>query len=442
MKTAKTKVLAIFIMIFLVVINTTGCWSRRDLTEMAIATAVGLDKTDAGDIEITVQVVKPGVIKARDKGSEEETTWVYSATGKTVFSAIRNLLTTVNRKTYFSHVQLMVIGEELAREGVMCVLDLFERDKETQKKANMIIARGLTAKEVLQAESDLENIPALHINSILDNYDTLAKIRKITFIDLMADFNYSGFSPTVGIIQRDNLTDKHKNQQLSTGEQQSGKAESLQTQGKEDSGQEQKESALKTVNEKASSDQGDDLQIKDLEVKGTAVFKKDKVIGWLEPFETRGLLFALDEVKSGIINVNNPLDKGKKVGYEIFNSSGTLKVEIKDGEPKLGIEVKVLGNLADQQGKGDLTTPEMIKKMNKAVAKYIENNIQSAVDRAQQDFKVDYFGFSQMLYKNHVQYWRKVEKDWSNVFSKLPVEIKVEWTTDSSALIKRTSTAR
>ena len=408
MKTRLAKEMTVLVLIFLNIILLSSCYSNIDLTEMAIATAIGFDKTENDHIKLTVQIVKPGVIKARDQGSEEKSVWVYSTTGETAFSAVRNLLSTVNRKTFYSHLQLIVISEELAQGGVLDVLDFLERDKEINRTSHVIVTEGLSAEEVINAQSELENIPAMHIMAIIENYTALAKIRKITFLDLIKVFNYPGFAATTAVVKKN----------IPSSEQE-----------------------IPSSNQN-KQDQNRELEIKDLKVEGTAVFKHDQLIGFLGPFQTRGLLFALNEVESGIINVQNPLHRDKKVAFEIVSSSTELNFEGNDRHAKLVIKVKAEGRLADQQGAGDLTTLDMIEEMNKLVAGVIKNNIQLAVDMAQKEYHLDYFGFAQIIHKNHLSYWKRVKDDWSNVFSQLPIEIEVSWNTSSSSFIRSPSVAR
>ncbi len=378
------------------VINLTACWDNRDLTEMGIATAVGFDQTEGGDIEVTVQLVKPGVIKAKAQGSPEESFWGVSATGQTVFSALRNLVTTVNREIFLAHIELMVIGEELARDGIIDVIDFFEREHESNRRASVIIARGIKAREILAAKSELENIPAIHITSTLENNTAVAKMVNIQFIDLIKCLNAPGYSPAIGVIQ-------HRKREDNPAEK---------------------------------------LKIKDLEVEGAAVFKKDQLIGWLDPIETRGLIFARDQVQTGIINTDNPLERGKKVSCEVVRSNGTIDVELKQGKPLLIIEVKAEGRLGEQQGKGDLTTPEMIKRLEKDISKVIEKNVLTTVELLQHKYKSDIFGFSTIVHRKYLDYWNQVEDQWDQIFSQADVKVKASWKIRSSAIIKQPSQAK
>ncbi len=394
----RIKKLMIILTFCLIMATTSGCWNNRDITEMSFAVAVGLDKISDGGIELTVQLVKPSVLRGGQRGGggsgmeQESAVWVFSTQGETPFDAIRNALTTVNRKIFLAHIQLIVIGEDLAREGIMDSLDFFERDPEANKDQNILIAYNTTAKEILNAESKLENIPAIHIISILRNQPTIAKIKKITLIDVIKEITSPGKEPVIGIIK---VVKKEK--QI--------------------------------------------LQIEDMKIEGAAVFKKDKLVGLLDPLETRGLLFAENQVKSGIINIPNPLVKNKKISIEILRSMGKVDVTIKEGTPSFIIEIEEEGNIGAQQGTGNLTTAALINKLEEETANAIEKEIRSAVQIAQNKYKCDIFGFGDVMHRKYLDYWESQYKDnWDEHFSNIPVEIKVESRIRRSGLIRKKAT--
>jgi spore germination protein KC len=179
------------------------------------------------------------------------------------------------------------------------------------------------------------------------------------------------------------------------------------------------------------------LNIKDFTVQGTAVFEKDRLVGWFDALETRGLLFAISKLKSGIINVKNPLKREKTVAFEITKSQGKMDAEInEDGGVKFIVGVKAQGRMAEQQGRGKLVTPEMVRSLEKSVASVIKKNIRLAITKAQWEYKSDVFGFLKILYQDHYQYWKQIEDNWDGIFSNAPVEVKVEWKTVSSSQIR------
>ncbi|GAB6136908.1 Ger(x)C family spore germination protein [Halanaerobaculum tunisiense] len=384
------KKIVLILMILLLLPTLVGCWDNQDLTDMSIVIAVGLDQIKEDKIEVTVQLVKANTIAARQQGSQEKAFWTYSATGDTVFSAVRNLNNIINRKPFWSHLQLIVVGEELAQEGMMKVLDFFERDHELTPKAKIMISKNIAAKKVLEAESDLESLPALHLSDVLTNQASLAKMMHINLVELLNNLKSFGFSPAIGMVEV---------------------------------GQEIK-------NKKQ-------INVKDLKVHGAAVFKRDKLIGWLDPILTRGLLFVQNKIKSGIINVSNPLDEDQEVAMEISQSTSKINVKLKQSKPVFEVEVKAEGKLAEQQGRGNLTNSEMINKLEQKGEEVIKKNIRQVIKLGQKKYNSDFFGFSQIVHREYVDYWHSIKEDWNSIFSQAPIKIKVTWKIRHSGLIKQ-----
>lgn len=390
MKKWEKKLMVFFIFLIASTIIT-GCWNNRDLAEISFAVAFGLDKTEDDKIEFTVQLVRPSGMQ-RDGGGGEKSFWVNTSIGDTVFEAIRNQLTTVNRKIYGNHLQLVVIGEELAKEGIQDVMDIFERDQEVNSQANVLVTKGVTAKEVLQAESNLEDIPGIHLVDIMDNDEAIAKMKKIILFDLFKEMGSLGREPVIGLITLRN--------------------------------QEQKEK----------------LYVKDLIIEGASVFKDDQLVGWLNSVETRGYLFLTNKVNSTILNIPNPLQKNKKVAIEVMQSNTKLDVELRDGRTILIIEVNQEGNIGDQQGVGDLTKKEMLKELEEETEKVIENEIRDVLNLAQKEYQADIFGFGEIVYRKYFPYWKQVKDHWNEVFSQASIEIQVKSSIRRSGLIKGATT--
>lgn len=387
------KKIAIILVISILISGVSGCWNNVDLADMAIAISIGLDICEENKdlIQVTVQLVKPGVIRAKSEGSDANPVWVFTAKGKTVFSAVRNLLKTVNRKVFFNHVQLIIIGEELAEKGIKDIVDFFERDHETNRQSHVLITKGVKAKQILTSKSQVGDIPGLYIVQIIKNNGSLAKMKVIKMYQLIQILNIPGYNSLVGRIQV------------------------------------------------APKQRGKKFSLKDIEVEGAGILEDGKLVGWLGPIETRGYLFAKGEVKSGIINTANPFLPEKKVGFEIVRSSGNLSAEIEKGKLGFRIEVDAEGRLGDQQGPGDLASSELIEKLETEVEKVIEKNIREAIEIAQNKYQNDFFGFAEKVQKNYYQFWEQTESEWKGVFSRTPVTIDVNWKTRSTGIIKKTT---
>ncbi|WZL74193.1 Ger(x)C family spore germination protein [Clostridiaceae bacterium 35-E11] len=366
-----------------------GCWSNKDLIQMAFVTGVGLDKTEDNKFELTLQIVKPAVVGAKEGGKPTESpVWIYSTKGDTVFEAVRSQLTTVNRKPFYSHVQLIIIGEKLAKEGIGDVLDVFERDYEPVLSSGILIAKGTTAKEILTAKSELEDIPVSHIRDIMKNIQANPVIEEVDLINLFKQLSTPGQSATIGVVE---------------------------------------------IVKKASP-----LNIKDLQVHGSAVFKKDRLIGWLKPIETMGYLYTQNKVKSGIINIPNPLDKNKFISIQRTAADGKIDVQLsQDHHLKWLVSIDAQGTLGEQQGLGNLTTQQMLHVLEKEAGAAIQQQIQQVIHLAQKQYKSDIFGFGEKLYKKYPHIWNDLSDDWHDYFSDIVVEIQVDFKIKNTGLVTK-----
>lgn len=377
----------VLIILCLLPLLITGCWNNVELNDRGFVVGVGLDKALDGKIEYSVQIIKPSVLESRKQGGNVKATEVISAQGQTVFEAIRNLLTSTNQKLFYGHMQVIIIGEELARQGILNVMDFFVRDTEPDKRAQVIIARGTTAREILTAEGETQDIPAVEIINTLKNTKALPKIKETKLFELMKIVNSKGKNPVLGIV--------------------------------------------------ATPEKSKTLTVAQLDFTGTAVFNKDKLVGWLNPEETTGFLFTENKITSGIINVSNPLDTSAKVAIEMTRSSTKKDVRFINGEPVLYIEIKEEGNMSEVEGQGDLTAPDQVKELENETAQVIKNKVANVIRLAQEEYQSDIFGFGDIVHRKNLKYWREVENDWNEVFSTLPANIKVESKIRRSGLIKK-----
>ncbi len=181
----KRYLFLIFVLLFMCIIY--GCWSKRELTDLAFIIAVGIDKRD-GKYMSTFQIVNPGNVAGatqRGGGSAGLPVALYTSTGDTLVEASRKASKQISRIPYYSHTNLVVIGEELAKEGIQQIFDAVERNPQFRPAANIIIARKQTAKQLLSVLTPIDKIPANQIIKTLqftkgllgENVDT--RIREI-----------------------------------------------------------------------------------------------------------------------------------------------------------------------------------------------------------------------------------------------------------------------
>jgi len=384
-KVSKKAGIARFVFLLLIFpLLLTGCWNNRDLTEINIVAGIGLDRTEDGKVLLTVQIVEPAAIqntssgRGKGGGAQPKPVFVESFEGETVFETIRGILSIVDKRLFFSTTQVLILGERLLQDGMIEVLDFFQRENDIDYGMNILVAKGVAPGEILEIENDMDSISAVYIRETAENTVSRGTVKKTTLIDLIKDIESGGRQPAIGQITK----------------------------------------------------AGD----RKVRTEGVAVIKDGRLAGWLDPYETRGYLFAIGEVKSAIVNI--PADRGK-IAMEIIRSKGKVNVRFENGKPSmLTIKVVVEANVAGYEGRGRLDSQDDLSILKETLGNEIKKEIIRALEKAQKEYSSDIFGFGSYVHKYHPQYWKKVKKDWNDIFSRLPADIQVNAKIMRTGIIK------
>jgi spore germination protein KC len=345
--------------------------------DLATVSAAGVDLEEDGSVRLTVQVIKPGELKPAGAGggggSGAKAVALFSSGGPTVFEAVRVLARQTERKLYWPHCRVVVFSEEAARAGLFPLMDFFYRDHEPREALWIMVTKG-QAGDLLAVEGQLEKIPATSIANLIKARAATSQVVGVRLFEWQKMFFAEGQEPFLpGIEQITGPDGKNR-----------------------------------------------------LFMSDTAVFQKDRLVGWLSPAETRGLLWVLGDVKSGIIVVPIPGEESAKASLEILRASSKLVPEIKDGILSITVEVEAEGNLGEQMGEGNLTTKEAWAALEKSKAEAIEKEIRAALRKAQEELRTDVFGFGAAVRRKHPQEWREIRDKWQEIYPTIPVEIEVK----------------
>ncbi|NLP43966.1 MAG: Ger(x)C family spore germination protein [Peptococcaceae bacterium] len=359
----------------------TGCWDNIDVSESHYVTAMGIDRAPDGLYELTFEFPTP-ILTGQNKegsggggGGEQKSVAVVTTKGDTLYTAARNIVEKLARKVIPSKMELLIINEQVARDGLMEVFDFMERQQDTNMVANILLVKGATAKEIMQVESLQEKIPSQHLmKSIKVNQDNLGTSKEARVIDIIKEVGLPGRDPLLPVIE---------------------------------------------IEQRAEP-----LKVKDLGITGSAVLKDGKLVGYLDGVQTKSWLLIEHKGKISLYSVPLAEAEGNAV-FEVISTKATKKVEfLHDDKPKFIIELKVVGNIGESQVSIDLTQPERLTSFKAQVAQIIRKEIENTLLTSQQ-YQSDIFGFGSLIYKKHLTQWRKMQDNWAELYSKAPYEIEV-----------------
>ncbi|WP_110955515.1 Ger(x)C family spore germination protein [Anaerosinus massiliensis] len=373
---SRQKIIHIILLVILCLLLS-GCWNRRELGNLSIVQGIGIDKTEDDQINITVQILKPGAMKSKTgEESNEKAIFTLSTTGRTMQEALRSATTESDRKLYLGQMKIIVIGEEAAKMGFAPLLDLFDRDQEDRRTRYIFIAHG-KAKEVLEAEHPQEKLPAKAIESLAKATVATSQIAKITTHDVLKTLSNKTSAPFIP--------------------------------------------GIRVIEEKK-----DEKVKKKLRLEGTAVFNEDKLIGWLDKKETRGLLWILGQVKSGSLIVGSPGDETKPVGLEIIKASSNVEAKHINEKYVMHVKITEMGNISEQWTDLRLTTPEIFKEIEAKQAIVIREEIDAAIDKAQKELGADVFKFGEEIHREYPKEWKELKTRWPEEFQKLEIDVEIK----------------
>ncbi len=294
---------AFCLLLVALVFTLSGCWSSRELGELAFVSAVGIDRGDDGELRVTLEMAKPMAIGGEGGRTTEKAYWIAESTGQTVFDAMRNVLKRSTRRPFWQHNRFIPMGESVAREGIGPYLDFFWRDGETRTNAFLLIARGAPAGQLIQVEFDADAIPAEGAFGLVAlTRQALSKAAPSNLLQVLMALEMKGVEPTTAAV---NLYDRRSGQPTEVGNI-------------------LREGARITA-----------------ELDSTAVFKGDRLVGWLNDVEGRGLLWATGKARSGIVVIDAPGAQEAKIALEILRSESKMEVEFVDGRAEASIKIEV-----------------------------------------------------------------------------------------------------
>lgn len=373
------KVLFIFIMVFFM----TSCWDATELDDFSFILGVGVDVTEEDsedEFELTIQTARITQAKIDTSGSDESENYVnLTSTGKNIFYALREINHKYSRKPFLEQNYVIMFGDEMAQKGILPYLDLFIRDHETRMTVRLVVTKG-KAYDALEVEPELEKIPAVRLYHLIENQEFTSHSKGATLLEFVQDLENKSKNPVATLVE---ITEE-KGQEI-------------------------------------------------VQTTGLAVFDEDKLIGELNKIETRGLLWVLNQVKSGIIEVETENGKGS---VEIKKAKGKFNVKSEDTN-NITVEISIFqeGNIGDMSGYEEMEVPDIAAEFEKRTEEVIKAEIESAFEKAK-ELKSDVFGIGDYIRRNNFKKWKTIEEQWKEIFPTVEIKIQVNSKIVSAGMVE------
>lgn len=350
-----------------------GCWDRTEINDIAIVVASAYDVEPDGQYRVSCQLALPGQMGGSNGGgggtSGTKSFYVDSEVGRTIREATDKLQSHLSRQLFFGHRRVLVLGEELARQGIREVFDVIARVPENRLTANIVIAKG-RGLELLTAQPNYERFSAEAMREILQS-DMMIQVN---LKDVAQELSKKGTDPLLPYMV-----------------------------------------AVDSVKSKDHS--------KEIAFQGYAQFHDDKFVGVLTDGESNGVHWVRQKFKPYYITIDNKAIG--KTSIEIYKGRSKIKPSIEQDHLHFDLHVQATCYILETLGSTDFGLIENVEAAEVEIEKNISDEIKAAIQKMKER-KSDSGAFGLLVARNFPRLWKeKLQADWYAELDKATFSISV-----------------
>lgn len=346
-----------------------GC-NVTQLHERMIVQGIGVDYTE-GSYVVTMHVFDAVSAGQGSEGGTDEVQ-VLTAQGDSVLDAFTSITRQAGHEPLYSQNLVLILGEEVAKEGLEQVLDFFIRYYEARPDVNMFVARGLAA-DILNSEADGKRIQAAQIEDLSQANGLYAVPSSSTVMHVAAALESETASPNIAVLKKAKI-----------GE-----------------------------NDVISAD-------------GTALFHDGRMVGYLDHDQTRGMMLMMGETGGGteVLEVEGV----GRVTFSLGKNKSEITTKIENGLPVFTITVQTDANIYEiDRSVRDKLTGDSFRYMNEALKQRLEEECRGALQTCIMENRSDIFQFGKRVLQADPAYYREyVEGQWDTMMAKAQYHVQVD----------------
>lgn len=339
-----------------------------------------IDKISNKTIELSVLVYVPKGQSSQQgsqggggggSGAGSPQTLVRSAKGITIADAMAKLQEKLPRHIFWGHSEVFIFNRELAMDGIADHIDFILRHPQLRERSQLFISKQ-KAKKVLGLIPPLER----DLSAVLRELETEKMGIEVTtknFAQMLISDSGDTAVPWITILPPEE-------------------------------GKKKKESSAY--------------------IAGTAIFKKDKMVGTVNDSVTRGVMWLRNEIQPGIITVKPKEDKGY-VSMNLLQAQSELIPRIEHGKWIVTLKAEAEADIVQNTTSLDMANPLVTKSLEQQLKKEIGNKVNIALVKVQKNKKADIFGFGDAFHRKYPELWKREKGRWDEIYPKVEVTIDV-----------------
>ena len=322
-------------LIILLAIPFAGCWDVGEIDQKDMILAIGLDAVSDTFIRSTIQIplTESTLPPAAGHGaSQEKKFYTIGTVARTILGAASVQQSNTPRTLITGHIKSVLINENLARRGIKRYLDNLASTPKTPRSANIFICRQ-PAGEILKYIPAQSIVPGIGFSQQMESplkRDLTYPIQLWNFFQRLDEPGMDPYAPVISF-QKENET---------------------------------------------------------FEITGLAVFRHDRLVGFLDPEQTRVFGIMTGKINGGYLEA--PMGSNQFVTYRMVTAKS--RITLQDQKPfHIKVKIKVSGTLSEIAGRREISDPEY-RQIKEQTRRYIEKQCRKTI-RLIQSWEADILDF-------------------------------------------------
>ncbi|MCB2294711.1 Ger(x)C family spore germination protein [Clostridium algoriphilum] len=346
-----------------------GCWNYSEIDTLAIVSGIAIDKDPISN----KYIVTAEIITTQDPGTTSIISpELYSSQGDSILSAVRSMIETTGLKLFWSDTKVIIISESVANEGIIPVIDWTNRSSDLRPDMWMLISKENSAAEILKVKNKLNQVVSFRLDETMKSGTIRPRYPKSKIWLFVDDLSSEGKSQAVATVSNE----------LYDG------------------------SMFSRVN-------------------GSAIFKSDKLVGYLDGKETLYTNFINNNIKEGVINFQNLSGSDTGITLELHESKTKLTPSYRNETASLLIDIYPVVTIEEITGSKDFINAENLKILQSEVEKTMANEMQFLINKLQKNYDSDILGFHEIFAKEKPKVYESFKKNRKNIFSNIKTRVNV-----------------
>lgn len=366
----------------------TGCWDQEEIEKRATIVGLSIDKATEEEMrkddvthpdfqfnehdhryKLTAQLSVPGQVAlgpAEGTNATEENVWIVEGYGTTIGDAVQSMQQKIAHDIFFGHLQVIIVSEEIAKEGLKPLNDFFHRRSEIRRTVWLAVAEG-EAANTMSVAPKLEQIPAIYLSSMLDSAVDMGKFPETHIGDFWVACTSLGQSAILPYLEV----------------------------------------------------YGDNIRIS-----GLAFFDHEVMVDIVPPYKIVLYNAIKAEYPAGA-SLMIPIENGSVI-IKSRTREAKKEIELIDGKPKITMKIRVDTEVREKSNeKIDLGNSATVQEIEENAEKTATRHAEELIKQTQVH-GTDIFGFGEHIRGKLPRYWDehvKTKERWNEIYKDLEVEV-------------------